>query len=93
MPIGHRRHKSYFKEPDFKIGSRHRDFTPDKIGFNPETDGAANVDTRALRQALLVGDKDAVYYCDPNEPKSTTMKKSFKGLQVGDKSRASILDY
>ena len=42
--------QGYFKEPDFKIGSKHRDFTPDRLPFNALIDGPANVNTSAIKQ-------------------------------------------
>ena len=76
--------RNYFNEPDFKIGSRHRDFTPEKLGFNKIVDGPANVDTRAVKMKFLSGDKEAVLYCDPHEPKTTSMKTVHKGRQVSE---------
>ena len=58
----HRRNRSYFKEPDFKIGSRHRDFTPDKVPFNPQIDGRQDVNCMAVKLKFLTGEKDVVMY-------------------------------
>jgi hypothetical protein len=38
----------------------------------------------------LKGDKDAVYYCDPNNPQGSTYAQRFKGMQLTD--FAKILD-
>ena len=85
--------QGYFKEPDFKIGSRHRDFTPDRLPFNALIDGPANVNTSAIKQQFLAGDKEVVMYCDPNEPKSTSYASIHKGLQNTPDLQASILDH
>jgi len=49
VPSYNRRTRGYFNEPDFKIGSRHRVFTPEKLGYNSIVDGPAEVDTRAVK--------------------------------------------
>lgn len=46
MPAFTHRSKSFFNEPDFKIGSRHRDFTPDKLGFDAKIHGPIKDITR-----------------------------------------------
>lgn len=71
QPIN-KRSKGYFAEGDFKIGSKHRDFTPDKLMFNHLCDGPPKVDAKEWRQRFLAGDKEAVMYQDPNEPKHST---------------------
>jgi len=92
VPAVTRSRRGYFNEPDFKIGSRHRDFTPDRLPFNAIINGPANVDTRAVKQRFLAGDKEAVLYCDPNEPKTTSYATSHKGRQVSPEQQAAILD-
>lgn len=93
LPECDNRKKGYFKEPDFKIGSRHRDFTPDKLGFNSLVHGPATVDTRAVKMQFLSGDKDAVLYQDPLEPKSASYATTHCGHQVSPDRRATILDH
>ena len=93
VPSHNKGRRGYFKEPDFKIGSRHRDFTPDKLGYNRTIDGPADVDTRAIKMKFLGGDKEAVLYCDPNEPKTTSYSTTHKGLNVLSQQEATILDY
>mgnify|MGYP007095114376 CR=1 FL=1 len=46
-----RRAKSYFSTTvsDFKIGSKHRDFTPAKLKLNPVIEGSPGVDTRNVK--------------------------------------------
>ena len=85
--------RGYFNEPDFKIGSRHRDFTPGKIPYNPIVDGPADVDTSAIKQQFLAGDKEAVMYCDPKEPKTTSYASIHRGHQVSPEQKAEILDH
>ena len=50
------------------------------------------VDTMAFKQMFLAGDKEAVMYQDPNEPKATSYAVSHKGIQVRGDFKASILD-
>jgi len=86
-----RRQKSYFATVDNKIGAQHRNLTPMRItGMRYE--GPAMINTRDYKQAFLKGDRDAVYYCDRNEPKSTSYQVTMTGSQVkGDP--AAILDH
>lgn len=67
-----RRTKSYFETLDFKIGSRHRDMTPSRMKFIEHYEGPPMIDTKEFKQRFLRGDKDAVLYQDPNEPKMTS---------------------
>lgn len=53
-------------------------------------DGPPMIDTKNFKQAFLKGDKDAVYYCDPNNPQGSTYAGRFKGMQLTD--IAKILD-
>ena len=51
------------------------------------------IDTHGFKQAFLKGQKDALYYCDPNDPKTSTYQLHLKGIQIGDeKTHARILD-
>lgn len=88
-----KRLKSYFESSDFKIGSRHRDMTPCRTIIGVGVEGAPHVDTKAWKQRFLAGDKEAVLYQDPNEPKCTTYAGNHKGLQVRSDQKATILDH
>ena len=35
-------------------------------------EGPPMIDTKAFKQSFLKGEKDTLYYCDPNEPKTST---------------------
>ena len=50
------------------------------------------IDTKTFKQAFLAGDKDAVMYTDPNEPKVSFYQSTWKGNQVDGDFRATILD-
>ena len=53
VPNASRRVKSYFAPTltDFKVGSKHRDFTPAKLGMlNKTIEGSPMVDTRGVKQ-------------------------------------------
>ena len=75
-----RRAKSYGQPFDFKIGSKHRDMTPNRMGQYAFYEGAPMIDTKTFKQNFLAGDKEVVMYCDPNEPKSTSYTSTMKGL-------------
>lgn len=49
------------------------------------------IDTAKFKQAFLKGEKDALYYCDPNDPKVSTYQNTLKGIQI-EKDHAFILD-
>ena len=66
--------------------------TPDRLRLYTETEGAPMVDTRTFKQRFLAGDKEAVMYCDPNEPKTTSYTSTMRGLQVREDERAAILN-
>ena len=51
------------------------------------------VDTREAKQKFLAGDKEAVLYQDPHEPKQTSYAANMRGLQVRGDSQAIILDH
>lgn len=51
------------------------------------------VNTSNVKQQFLAGDKEAVLYQDPNEPKHTSYASNMKGLQVYGDSQAKILDH
>ena len=80
MLAAKRRIKSYFDPMDFKIGSRHRDLTPARMGDNRFTEGAPMIDTKAYLQRFLAGDKDLVLNADVNEPKITSYQRAIKGI-------------
>ena len=82
-PNANRRVKSYFESSDFKIGSKHRDLTPDKLKFNYMTEGSPNVSPKNLKQKFFAGDKEAVMYQDPKEPKVSSYLAHHKGLKIG----------
>ena len=50
-PNANRRTKSYFAPTltDFKVGSKHRDFTPNKVRLNPVIEGSPQVDTKTIK--------------------------------------------
>ena len=73
-----RRKKSYFATVDNKIGAAHRNLTPNRI-TNYRYDGPNMINTAEYKQAFLKGDRDAVYYCDRNEPKSTSYQVTMTG--------------
>jgi len=50
------------------------------------------IDPKAFKLQFLAGDKDAVMYTDPNEPKASFYQTTLKGLQVPEHIRVSILD-
>jgi len=63
---------------DNKIGSKHRNITPMRInGFR--YDGPPMIDTKEFKQQFLKGDRDAFYYCDRNEPKTTSYQANLRG--------------
>lgn len=88
----HRRTKSYFESVDFKIGSKHRDMTPDKMGFAEKYDGPPMIDTKAFKLAFLKGDKDVVMYFEKNQAFPTSYQDTMKGHQVGSDRVAFCLD-
>ena len=91
-PNANRRVKSYFESSDFKIGSKHRDLTPDKLKFNYMTEGSPNVSPKNLKQKFFAGDKEAVMYQDPKEPKVSSYLAHHKGLKIGTGQQATILN-
>ena len=63
--------RGYFDNLDNKIGSKHRNITPNRLtGFKYE--GPQMIITKDYKQAFLKGDADAIYYCNRNEPKHTS---------------------
>jgi len=50
------------------------------------------INTKTFKQEFLAGDKDAVMYTNPNEPKVSFYQSGLKGLQVEGDARATILD-
>jgi len=86
------RYRSFFPEGDIKIGSKFPEFSPSK-GINTALIyGKPNFDPKDFKMRFLAGDKQAVMYQDPNEPKSSSYQVSHKGKQVSPEQRASILD-
>ena len=60
--------RSGFEAIDFKIGARHRDQTVGRLEPKSLYLGPPMIDTKAFKQEFLRGEKDAVLYCDPNDP-------------------------
>ena len=90
--IRSQRKKHYYEAVDYKIGSHHRD--NDKFRLDPKNLylGPPMIDTKTFKQAFLAGDKDAVMYTNPNEPKVSFYQSAWKGNQVDGDFRATILD-
>jgi len=63
--------KSYFVQVDNKIGQKHRDMTPNKY-CTIRYVGPPMINTSDYKQQFLKGEKNALYYCDPNAPKSSS---------------------
>lgn len=56
-------------------------------------EGPPMINTSAFKQAFLKGEKDALYYCDPNAPKTSSYQTAMMGLQIdGEDVYAKILD-
>lgn len=87
-----RRKKSYFAGVDYKLGSRHRDSDSYRLDPNNIYLGPPMIDTKTFKQQFLAGDKDAVMYTNPKEPKTSSYQTSIKGMQVDGDFRATILD-
>ena len=71
IPNASRRVKSYFAPTltDFKVGSKHRDFTPAKLGkLDTTVEGSPMIDTKNVKQKFLAGDKEVVCYYQPEVP-------------------------
>ena len=87
-----RRKKSYYAAVDYKLGSRHRD--PDNYRLDPNNiyQGPTMIETKSFKQQFLAGDKRAVMYTNPNEPKTSSYQTTLRGIQVDGDVRATILD-
>lgn len=82
--------KSYFETVDNKIGRR--DMTPNKYS-TIKYEGPPMIDTKQFKQTFLKGQKEALYYDDPNLPKNSTYQQHLKGLQIENEDFiAKILD-
>ena len=82
--------KSYFETVDNKIGRR--DMTPNKYS-TIRYEGPPMIDTKQFKQTFLKGQKEALYYDDPNLPKASTYQQHLKGLQIENEDFiAKILD-
>jgi len=58
-----KRSKNYLMDGDFKIGSKHREFTPSRLPVNHLCDGPPkNYDAKEVKLRFLAGDKEAVLY-------------------------------
>lgn len=56
-------------------------------------EGPPMIDTKQFKQSFLKGEKDALYYCDPNAPKTSTYQLHLKGNQIeGENTFARIVD-
>jgi len=69
---------------DIKIGSRNGsllnpDMRESKYG-KIRYDGPPLIDTKDFKQSFLKGNKDAVYYCDPNRVDPSSYQDRFKGI-------------
>ena len=67
-----------------KIGSRNGsllnpDMRESKYG-KIRYDGPPLINTRDFKQNFLKGNKDAVYYCDPNRVDPSSYQDRFKGI-------------
>ena len=83
-----------YKFVDIKIGSRAESFVnpgmrESKYGLI-RYDGPPMYNASAYKQDFLKGDKEAVFYFDPNNPAHTSYALNHKGMQQED--RATILD-
>ena len=87
-----RRKKTYYEGVDYKLGSRHRDGDSFRLDPNNMYQGPTMIDTKTFKQQFLAGDKGAVMYTNPNEPKTSSYQSVLRGLQVDGDVRATILD-
>ncbi len=83
-----RRQKSYFEAIDFKIGSKHRDMTPNRLGFGVKYEGPPMSNPKEDKLAFLKGQPDVVMYFDKKAPIGSSYKENLKGLQVSEDRRA-----
>lgn len=64
-PQNQRRNRNYFETTgmsDFKIGSRHRDMTPQRLGALCITEGSPTFDAKKFKLDFLRGDKEVMLY-------------------------------
>ena len=90
--LNHRRTRTQFEGIDFKIGSKHRDMTPARLGLAKKYEGPPMIDTKTFKQQFLKGDKGVVMYLDAKGPKTSSYQENLKGMQVTADRRAFILD-
>ena len=55
-------------------------------------EGPPMINTSDFKQQFLKGEKNALYYCDPNAPKSSSYQAAMVGIQI-EKDHATILDH
>ena len=90
-PISDLERLKKFKYVDIKIGSRDASFVnpglrESKYGLI-RYDGPPMMDASAYKQQFLAGDKEAIFYCDPNNPQGSTYANRFKGVPSDDKAQ------